>query len=78
MKTIKILGTGCAKCKLTETNVRKALAESGIAAEVIKVEDIQDIMAYNILTTPAVVIDETVIFKGLVPTPAQIIASLNN
>jgi len=76
MKTIKILGTGCAKCKTTEVVVREALAEAGIEAEVIKVEDIQKIMDYDILSTPAVVIDEVVQIKGRVPKKEEIIALL--
>jgi small redox-active disulfide protein 2 len=76
MKTIKILGTGCAKCKTTEVVVREALAEAGIEAEVIKVEDIQQIMAYDIISTPAVVVDEVVKIKGRVPKKEEIIALL--
>jgi small redox-active disulfide protein 2 len=67
MKTIKILGTGCAKCKQTEVIVRDFVSRNHIDAEVIKVEDIQQIMEYNILTTPAVVVDEVVKIKGKVP-----------
>lgn len=76
MKTIKILGTGCAKCKQTEAIIREVIAHEGIEANVIKVEDIQDIMAYNILSTPAVVVDEVVKIKGKVPTTQEIIAAL--
>jgi small redox-active disulfide protein 2 len=76
MKTIKILGTGCAKCKQTEAIIREVIAKEGIEANVIKVEDIQDIMAYNILSTPAVVVDEVVKIKGKVPTTQEIIAAL--
>ncbi|MEO9870641.1 thioredoxin family protein [Ekhidna sp.] len=72
MKTIKILGMGCPKCKQTEAVVQKAIKELGIDAEVIKVEDIQQIMQYNILSTPALVIDEVVKSKGYVPTIAEI------
>jgi small redox-active disulfide protein 2 len=72
MKTIKILGTGCPKCKQTEAIVRATLAELGMEAHVEKVEDIQQIMQYNILSTPAVVIDEVVQIKGRVPTKAEL------
>jgi len=68
MKTIKILGTGCPKCKQTEAVVKEALAQSGQQAEIIKVEDIQKIMEYNVMSTPAVVVDEVVKIKGRVPS----------
>jgi small redox-active disulfide protein 2 len=72
MKTIKILGSGCGKCKATEANVREAIAQSGIAAEVIKVEDIQEIMKYDVLTTPVVVVDEEIKIKGRVATVEEV------
>ena len=49
MKTVKILGTGCPKCKTMEAIVREVIAENNIQAEVIKVEDIMEIMKYNII-----------------------------
>lgn len=76
MKTIKILGTGCAKCKQTEAIIKEVIAKEGIEANVIKVEDIQDIMAYNILSSPAVVVDEVVKIKGKVPSSQEISAAL--
>jgi len=72
MKTIKILGTGCAKCKQTEAVVRQTLTNLGIEANIVKVEDIQEIMKYNIFTTPVVVVDEIVKIKGKVPTSDEI------
>lgn len=77
MKTIKILGTGCPKCKTTEAVVRKAVEESGIDADIQKVEEIDKIMAYNIFSTPAVVIDEVVKIKGRVPDINEIKTLLN-
>ena len=77
MKTIKILGTGCPKCKQTEAMVRKTLAEHAIEAQVEKVEDIQAIMEYNILSTPAVVVDEVVHIKGRVPSAKELVELLN-
>ena len=72
MKTIKILGTGCPKCKKTEAVVKEAIAKFGINAEVHKVEDIQEILKYNILTTPAVVVDEVVKIKGRIPSMDEV------
>lgn len=72
MKTIKILGTGCPKCKQTEAVVNEVVAQLNIEANVIKVEDIADIMQYNVMTTPAVVVDEDIKIKGRVPSKSEI------
>lgn len=64
MKTIKVLGPGCAKCKTLYNNTIEAVKQLGIEAEVIKVEDIQEMMKYNVLTTPVLVIDEVIKIKG--------------
>lgn len=77
MKTIKILGTGCAKCKKTEEIVRQVVEEMGVEAEIVKVEDIMQIMAYNVLSTPAVVVDEVVKIKGRVPLANEVKNLLN-
>jgi len=74
MTTIKILGTGCPKCNQTEAVIKEALAQCGKEAEVIKVEDIQQIMAYNVMSTPAIVVDEIVKMKGKVPTISEVSA----
>lgn len=66
MKQIKILGQGCAKCKTTYDNVMSALKESGIEAEVEKIEDMEEMMKYNILTTPVLMIDDVIKVKGRV------------
>ncbi len=72
MKSIKILGTGCPKCKQTTALVEEVVRETGIEATVEKVEDIMEIMKYNILSTPAVVIDEEVTIKGRVPSKSEL------
>lgn len=61
---IKILGSGCAKCKKLEENVRKAVADKGVDATVEKVTDMDKIMDYGVMMTPALVIDEKVISAG--------------
>ena len=76
-KTIKVLGTGCPKCKQTTALVEDVVKENGIDATVEKVEDIMDIMSYNIMSTPAVVIDEEVKIKGRVPSRAELLELLN-
>jgi small redox-active disulfide protein 2 len=64
---IKILGTGCANCRNLEKATQIAVSEMGLTAEIIKEEDIQKIMAYGIMRTPALVIDEKVVLNGRVP-----------
>jgi small redox-active disulfide protein 2 len=69
---IKILGTGCAKCKLTQEVIEKVSKELNLTPTIEKVEDIQEIMRYNVLATPVVVIDEVVKVKGRVPTANEV------
>ena len=69
---IKVLGTGCAKCKSTYNVIEKVLKENHIDAKLTKVDDIMEMMNYNIMTTPAVVIDEVVKMKGQVPTESEV------
>jgi small redox-active disulfide protein 2 len=66
MKQIKILGSGCAKCKTTYGNVLEALKQTGIKADVTKIEDIEEMMKYNVLTTPVLMIDEVAKIRGRV------------
>lgn len=64
MKQIKVLGPGCSKCKTTYNNVLEALKQTGIEATVTKIEDIEEMMKYNVLTTPVLMIDEVAKIKG--------------
>ena len=69
---LEVLCTGCTKCKLLHEAVLKAVTESGVNAEVRKVEDIAKIMEYGVMSTPALVKDGKVLVAGKVPTPKEI------
>jgi small redox-active disulfide protein 2 len=69
---IKILGTGCPKCKTLEEITRKVVRDNSIDANITKVEDIVEIMKYNIMTTPALVVNEKVVSKGRIPSVDEI------
>ncbi|MGC9468483.1 MAG: thioredoxin family protein [Anaerolineae bacterium] len=73
---IKILGTGCPKCKRLEQTARKAAEEAGVAATFVKVTDINDIMSYPIASTPALVINGQVKSSGRLPSTQEIAAWL--
>tara|TARA_R110001583_G_scaffold61034_1_gene180856 strand:+ start:13400 stop:13720 length:321 start_codon:yes stop_codon:yes gene_type:complete len=76
MKVIKVLGSGCPSCNSTEKIVAEVVSELNIDAQIIKVEDIQEIMMYDIMSTPAIVIDGKVVFKGKVPSKDDVKALL--
>ncbi len=69
---IQVLGPGCAKCKQLTANAQKAVAELGVDATVEKVEDVQEIVKYRVLSTPALVVDGTVKSLGRVLSPDAI------
>lgn len=69
---IKVLGPGCAKCKTAYDVVEKVIKESNLNVTLRKVDDIMEMMSYNILTTPAVVVDEEVKIKGRIPSGSEI------
>ena len=69
---IKILGTGCPKCKTLEKLTREVVEQNGIDATISKVEDIVEIMKYGVMTTPALVVDGKVEIKGRVPSSDEI------
>ena len=75
---IKILGTGCAKCRTLEDHARKAVKEMGLDATVSKVEDIDQIMSYGIWRTPGLVVNEKVVSSGHLLSVRQITELLSN
>lgn len=72
MKNIKILGTGCHNCQVTFKLIDDMAKEEGIEIELEKVEEIQKIMTYNIMSTPGVVIDGQVVHAGGVPSKGKV------
>ena len=78
MLTIKVLGSGCANCKRVEQIVRKIITDMSLEAEVIKVTDYNNITAYNILSTPGLVINEKVVSYGRIPSPAEVTTWIAN
>ena len=69
---IKVLGPGCAKCKTTYNVIEKVIKENNMDVKLTKVDDIMEMVSYNIMTTPAVVVDEVVKMKGQVPTESDV------
>lgn len=69
---VKVLGTGCKSCKMLEANAIEAVKQLGNGAKVEKVEKIEDIMAYGVMATPALVVDEVVKSMGRVLSPEDI------
>lgn len=69
---VLVLGPGCKKCVLTYDAIKKVVEQSGAEVSLRKVEDIMEIMKYNVMTTPAVVVDGEVKLKGHVPSEAEI------
>lgn len=69
---IKVLGPGCCKCKTTYNVIEKVIKENNLDVKLTKVDDIIEMMNYNIMTTPAVVVDEVVKMKGQVPTESDV------
>lgn len=74
---IKILGSGCKNCVALKENTEEALKESGLQAEIVKVQDMKDIVSYGVMQTPALVIDEKVVSYGKVLKPNDIIKILD-
>ena len=76
-KVIKILGTGCPKCKSVTQVVKDVVTENNIDATIEKVEDIMEIMKFNVMTTPAIVVDDVITIKGRIPSKEEVLALLN-
>jgi small redox-active disulfide protein 2 len=73
---IKVLGSGCANCHKLEELARKAVDQLAIAAEIVSVTDIKDIMAYGVMSTPALVVDEQLKLAGRVPSFDEVVSVL--
>jgi small redox-active disulfide protein 2 len=78
MKNIKVLGTGCANCRNTITLIETVALEKGVVIQLEKVEQIQDIMSYGIMSTPGVVIEGQVVHAGGVPSRQKVEAWLQS
>jgi small redox-active disulfide protein 2 len=76
MLNIKVLGPGCANCKRLEQMTRREVEKLGLAANIEKVTDYGQIMAYDILSTPGLVINEQLVLNGRIPTPQEVTAWL--
>ena len=72
MKVIKVLGSGCANCENTAKLIAEAAKVKGVEVQVEKIEDMAQIMGYGVMSTPGVVIDETVVHAGGIPDKAKI------
>ena len=72
MLTVKSLGSGCANCRKLEAVSREAAASAGLEAEFIKVTDMKAIMAYDLLSTPGLVINDKLVSSGRIPTQAEV------
>lgn len=72
MLTVKILGSGCANCKKLEAVAREAATSAHVEAEFLKVTDMQQIMAYDLLSTPGLVVNEKLVSSGRVPSVAEV------
>lgn len=72
MKTIKVLGTGCANCKTTFKLIQETAQAKGIEIELEKIEDLPQIMAYGVLSTPGVVVEGQVVHAGGIPSKRAI------
>jgi small redox-active disulfide protein 2 len=78
MLTIKVLGPGCANCQKVEAAAKKAVVSMGVKAEIVKVTDYPSIMAYNVLSTPGLVINEKLVSAGRIPQESEVMTWVAN
>jgi small redox-active disulfide protein 2 len=78
MLSIKVLGPGCANCQKVEAAAKSAVANLGVEAEIIKVTDYGEIMAYNVLATPGLVINEKLVAAGRIPQESEVMTWVAN
>ena len=72
MLTVKILGSGCANCKKLEAVAREAAASANLQADFVKVTDVKQIISYDLLSTPGLVVNEKLVSSGRIPTVAEV------
>jgi len=75
-KSVKILGTGCPTCKTATAVVENVIRKYNVDATLEKVEDIMKIMEYDVLSTPALVVNEVVVFSGGIPSEREVVELL--
>jgi small redox-active disulfide protein 2 len=73
---VKVLGPGCTNCQKLEALAKKAVSELGLDAQIVKVTDYPEIMAYGVMSTPALVIDEKLVLAGRVPSYDEVVTLL--
>jgi small redox-active disulfide protein 2 len=78
MLSLKVLGSGCANCNRLEANAKQAVTALGVEAAVDHVRDMAAIMAYGVMRTPALVVNEKVVVSGRVPTPEELTTMIAN
>lgn len=72
MLTIKVLGSGCPNCKEVESTAKRVVSSLGVEAEIIKITEYPEIMQYNVLATPGLVINEKLVAAGRIPSEAEV------